>query len=92
MVVLGAGMLSPCWRLGPPIGHAHPAMVSQYLVYSIRIVVNAVGVWCGRPWDTTGSGRIGPVDQPGGSNMLDMVQGRRRRSLYRCLSDGVSGF
>jgi hypothetical protein len=67
-------------------------MVSQYLVYSIRIVVNAVGVWCGRPWDTTGSGRIGPVDQPGGSNMLDMVQARRRRSLYRCLSDGVSWF
>jgi len=30
--------------------------VSHHLVYSIRIVVNAVGVWCGWPWDTTGSG------------------------------------
>jgi hypothetical protein len=36
----------------------------------------------------TGEGRsISP-----GGNMLDMVQARRRRSLYRCLSDGVSGF
>jgi len=30
--------------------------VSHYLVYSVRIVVNAVVVWCGRLWDTTGSG------------------------------------
>jgi hypothetical protein len=36
-----------------------PSMVSHHLVYSIRIVVNAVGVWCGRPWDTTGSGAKG---------------------------------
>jgi len=37
----------------------------------------------------TGEGRS---TSPGGSNMLDMVQERRRRSLYRCLSDGVSWF
>jgi hypothetical protein len=37
----------------------------------------------------TGEGRS---TSPGGSNMLDMVQARRRRNLYRCLSDGVSWF
>jgi hypothetical protein len=38
MVVFSVQACSVRWRLGPPIGHAHPSMVSQYLVYSIRIV------------------------------------------------------
>ena len=62
---LGAGMLSPL-APGPTYRPRHPSMVSQYLVYSIRIVVNAIVVWCGLSWRHDRIRMIGPVDQPGG--------------------------